>query len=134
MGRLTNDRHEAFAQGLARGMSQIDAYTAAGYTANRSAASKLQTNANIQARVGELQSRAATNVVITREWIIEQLVDNAAKAKQAGDFAPSNKAIELLGKELGMFVERTENVNLNHDVSDEPATEDEWAAQHARPN
>ena len=39
-------------------------------------------------------------------------------------------ALVDIGKHLGMFIERTENVNLNHDVSDRPATEEEWAAEH----
>jgi hypothetical protein len=66
--------------------------------------------------------------------VLEQLIDNADKAKKAGDFGPSNQALNLIGKELGMFVERSENVNINHDVSDSPLTENEWAEQHARPN
>ena len=68
--------------------------------------------------------------MLSREWVLEQLVDNASKAKAAGDFGPSNQALNLLGKELGMFVDKTENVNLNHDVSDRPASEEEWAAEH----
>lgn len=134
MGRLTNDRHETFAQGLAKGMSQTDAYVAAGYKSDRGAASRMSANVNVQARVEELQSRAASNVVISREWVIEQLVENAKLAKEQGDFAPANKAVELLGKELGMFVDRTENVNLNYDTSSEPLGEDEWSEQFARPN
>lgn len=43
-------------------------------------------------------------------------------------------ALVDIGKHLGMFIERTENVNLNHDVSAEPDTEDEWATKHAHPN
>lgn len=133
MGRLENDRHETFAQALAKGMSATDAMKAAGYSDPRNS-TRLTKNDEIRTRVEELQGRAAANVVITREWVIEQLVDNARLAKEQGDFSPANQAIKLLGMELGMFVERTENVNLNHDVTDEPATEDEWAAQHARPN
>ena len=40
-------------------------------------------------------------------------------------------ALVDIGKHLGMFIDRSENVNINHDVSDQPATEDEWAAQHS---
>lgn len=43
-------------------------------------------------------------------------------------------ALVDIGKHLGMFVERTENININHDVTDEPATEDDWAAEHAARN
>lgn len=40
-------------------------------------------------------------------------------------------ALELLGKELGMFVERAEIVNIHHEVSPELPTADEWAREHA---
>jgi phage terminase small subunit len=43
-------------------------------------------------------------------------------------------ALVNIGKHLGMFIERSENINHNIDVTDEPASEDEWAGQHARPN
>ena len=130
MPALSNARHERFAQELAKGKSASEAYVSAGYEESRSAASRLSANVNVQARLDELKERAAANVSLTREWVLEQLVDNAAKAKAAGDFGPSNQALNLLGKELGMFVERTENVNIEHVVSDDLPTAEEWEAEH----
>lgn len=43
-------------------------------------------------------------------------------------------ALVDIGKHLGMFVERTENINHNIDVTDEPATEEEWEAEHVARN
>ncbi|MDL2408725.1 terminase small subunit [Rhizobium calliandrae] len=40
-------------------------------------------------------------------------------------------ALVDIGKHLGMFVERTENVNTNFVVSAQPVTEEEWLAQHS---
>lgn len=130
MAALANARHEKFAQELAKGSSASDAMKAAGFQSDRRNSTRLTTNEDIARRVEELKERAATNVSISREWVIEQLVDNAKKAKAEGDYAPSNKALELLGKEIGMFVDRTENVNINHDVSDEPLSDEEWASRH----
>lgn len=145
MTMLKNPRHERFAQAIAAGKSAADAYTEAGYAESRSAASRLSTNVNISTRVAELQSRVTDGVVITRQWVLERLVENANRAMQAAapvgqDGQPSgeyryegsvaNRALELLGKELGMFIERVENTNLNYDVSSEPASADEWAAEH----
>lgn len=129
---LSNARHERFAQELAKGLVPEDAYQAAGFKPARQNAHRLMTKDDVRARVEELKQRAAADVQVSREWVLEQLIDNAAKAKQAGDFGPSNQALNLIGKELGMFVERSENVNINHDVSDQPLSEDEWEAQHAR--
>jgi hypothetical protein len=68
--------------------------------------------------------------MLSREWVLERLVDNAKAAREAGDFGPSNQALNLLGKELGMFVERTENVNIEHVVSDDLPTPEEWESEH----
>ena len=127
---LDNQRHEAFAQGLAKGRSATEAYTLAGYKGDRTAASRLSTNVHIRQRVDELQAMVAERVVVDREWVLAKLIENAANNQEANPNA-SNKALELIGKELGMFVERSENVNLNVDVTDEPATEGEWAEKHA---
>lgn len=61
---LKNARHETFAQGLAKGMSATDAYTAAGYAGDRTAASRLSTNVNITRRVDEIKNRVAEKA----EW------------------------------------------------------------------
>lgn len=128
MGALSNPRHERFVQELAKGVSASDACRAVGIDPRNS--TRLMKNDEISRRLEELQERAVSNVLLSREWVLEQLVDNASKAKAAGDFGPSNQALNLLGKELGMFVDKTENVNINHDVSDRPASEEEWAAEH----
>lgn len=103
MPTLPNARHERFAQALAQGKTADEAYQEAGYSPNRGNASTLKAKQNIKDRVEELTSRAANGVVLTKQWVLEQLMDNAAKAKTKEDFGPSNKALELLGKHLKMF-------------------------------
>ena len=75
----------------------------------------------------------------TRVWVLDELRDNALKAKAAvpvldakgqptgewrADFGASNMALKLIGMELGMFVERKE---VRHgrldDVTDEKLRE-----------
>lgn len=74
----------------------------------------------LMAQTLDLSDRKA---VLTRAWVIEQLMDNALKAKAEKDFAASNRALELLGKieELRMFSERNETThrynNESHAVS-----------------
>ena len=95
-------------------------------TINREAFALLE-NHKITARLGVLKERAAAKAVLTRAWIIEELMDNAKKAKGAEDFIASNKALELLGKtdEMRMFVERSESDNRHdHKVSPVSAFDD----------
>jgi phage terminase small subunit len=131
---LPNPRHEVFAQELAKGKPACDAYEVAGYNPSRSSASRLQQNADISARVDELLAtreqihaqateRAVQRTALTKEWVIEGLMENAQRAlqrqavldddgKPVGEYhyqgQVANRAFELLGKELGMFIERRE--------------------------
>jgi hypothetical protein len=130
MPAIDNPRHELFAQALFQGKTQDEAYVSAGFKRHDGNAARLSGNERIQARLAELTARAAANVSLTKEWVIEQLIDNARFARAAGDIGPSNQALSLLGKEIGMFVERTENVNFHHDISNHPPSEDEWEQAH----
>jgi hypothetical protein len=47
------------------------------------------------------------------------------------DAGAANRALELLGKEVGMFVERQETENHHYNISDEPMTEEEWEESFA---
>lgn len=122
MPALSNPRHELFAQNLAKGMSQDAAYEAAGFKPSRSNASMLAAKQNIIERLAELTARAADAVVLSKSWVIERLIQNVDRAMQyeeimrgdqgTGEFkydgGVANKALELLGKEIGMFVDRKE--------------------------
>ena len=51
-------------------------------------------------------------VGLPKEWVIERLMENVNRAMQAQEVcnagSVANKALELLGKELGMFIEPKE--------------------------
>lgn len=186
---LPNARHERFAQELAKGSSATDAYTAAGYKGDRTAASRLSSNVNIEERVREILARGAERAAITEEMVLRELAkigfsdirkaikwqahvtdmevddetgetrmsvtnqvqiidsdqiddDTAAAIAEISQtdrgglkvkFHDKKGALVDIGKHLGMFVERTENININHDVTDAPASEDDWESEH-RPN
>lgn len=137
MPTLDDPRHEKFAQELARGASNADAYMAAGYNTKSVAAAsananRLLKNAAVRARVEELQGKAAEIAVLDRAWVLDRLMRNAricmgeetVKVKRAKrgttdvqeievharDPREANKALELLGKtpELALFIDRVE--------------------------
>jgi phage terminase small subunit len=70
---LENPRHEAFAQGLAKGKTADDAYTLAGYRPHRGNASTLRANQNISDRVAELLSSSANRAEITVTRVLKEL-------------------------------------------------------------
>ena len=61
---LRNAKHEAFAQALAKGRSQEDAYADAGFKPHRQNASRLMTNDDVRRRVEEIKGRIAEKA----EW------------------------------------------------------------------
>jgi phage terminase small subunit len=85
---LPNNKHELFAQGLAKGLSADAAYQPAGYKQSRSAASRLSTNVNIRARVEELQNKAAEKVELSKAWVLARLKQTVERAMQAVFMGP----------------------------------------------
>jgi phage terminase small subunit len=63
----------------------------------------------IKAAVDAAQARRAEKAGITQEWVLDNLRSVATRCMVGGnDFNPTgaNRALELLGKHLGMFIER----------------------------
>lgn len=147
---LTNSKHELFAQEIAKGVSGREAYRTAGYTAKSDAgadvsASRLLKDAKVAARIAELQEGAAEKAMISKQWVIERLIENANRAMQAVEVKDSegngtgeykydgsvaNKALELLGKEVGMFVDRKQTTNVSYIIADKPMSPDEWESKY----
>lgn len=133
MPSLANPRHERFAQELAKGKSATEAYAEAGYEESRSSASRLLTNANVQARVAELQERAAAKTELTVATITERLIriaDQAEALGEASGLAVARASMMDAAKLNGLIIERTENVNIEHVVSDDLPTAEEWETEH----
>lgn len=133
---LDNAKHEHFCQLVSNGESATVAYELAGYSAQGAAASasRLLKKAEICERLAflrslkekqhaEVVSAVVEKAGLTKEWIISQLMENVAMAKAAepvldsegkptGEYKQNlpaaNKALELLGSEIGMFIKKAE--------------------------
>lgn len=121
---LTNQRHEKFCQLVAGGMPASRAYTEAGYSCSSGSvdanASRLLKKDRVFNRVQELgektQSALIKLISVDKQWVIEQLIENARMAKEEGQIGPANRALELIGKELGMFVDRKDvSMTVTHE-------------------
>lgn len=126
---LKNRKHELFAGFYAKTGNARQAYIDAGYSPNGAdaSASKLLKTTKVAARIAEIRGNIAKVVQektgIDKAWVTTQLVEVVRMAKaaepvldhegsQIGEYrqnlAAANKALELLGKEIGMFVDRKE--------------------------
>ncbi len=100
MAVLRNARHERFAQNKAKGMSIGPAYTAAGYKATGHSAevsgARLLKNVEVQARIAELQNRAAEKTGYTIVKATEEL--EAARQLAATEKNPAAMVSAIMGK------------------------------------
>lgn len=72
-GPLNNARHERFAQELAKGASQVEAYRLAGYEPIEANASRLTRNDKVATRIAELKLNAANRAEITQARVLAEL-------------------------------------------------------------
>lgn len=108
MPALKNTRHERFAQELAKGKSQTEAYTDAGYKGDVTAASRLSRNVKVQERVAELKERGAIRAEITLQTILDEL-EQARIAALGAETPQSSAAVSAsLGKAklMGFVVDK----------------------------
>ena len=112
--RLTG-KQEAFAQLVAKGSMLVEAYREAGYMPNGSdktqweAASRLMANSKVLARVKQIQADIEEDRrTIERrreEYVLKRLQEEAEQADTDGARV---RALELMGKTIGMFTDRVE--------------------------
>ena len=126
---LRNSKHEHFAGLVAKGVTGTEAAVTAGFSQRRAivTASELLARPDVKARIAELHVIVAERVTektgIDKAWVMAELVEVVKMAKAAepvkdaegnpiGEYkqnlAAANKALELIGKEFCMFVDRSE--------------------------
>jgi phage terminase small subunit len=129
MPALRNPRNEHFACLVASGEAPTRAYVLAGYSPNGAGASSLRLLRNDQvcARIAELKSEIAerSNAPVDRAWVLGKLktvVERCMQAEPACDAmgtetgvfqfqaSDANRALELLGRELGMFRDQSDHL------------------------
>jgi hypothetical protein len=110
---LRNPRHEKFSQLVASGIKPREAYVSVEYkpTGAKQAASRLLTKVDVRERVSELQQAAARStaeaVILNRERVLNRLSQLSHEAQQTGHYSAAARCEELIGKEIGMFVDRS---------------------------
>jgi len=129
MPLLRNPRHEKFCEMVASGVRPSQAYVSVGYseTGACQAASRLLRRVDVRARISEIHTAALESAVercaLSRAWALESLQSVAQRCMQAEPAANSKgekngmytfnaagatRALELLGRQLGLFTERSE--------------------------
>lgn len=117
MAALSNPKHERFAQLLAKGENATNSYKQAGYTAQgnsaEAAASRLLSDVRVQARIAELQERAAIKAEMTALDIVRMLEEDRALARQEKQTSAAVSAAMGIAKILGLVIDRSELTGKN---------------------
>lgn len=107
-------KQEKFAQLVASGKTQADAYRGA-YDASGCSDAVIYNNASvlmkdneISVRVSELRMPIEEQVGITLKSYIDEMMELKRKAQDSEEYGASIKALELAGKCLGYYVNKTE--------------------------
>jgi phage terminase small subunit len=112
MAALKNDRHERFAQGLAKGLSADEAYREAGYKPNRGNATRLKANENVAARIEEIRNAGALRAEVSVQRVLQELGRiGFADLRQAFDEDGNLKPVEKWGDDFAAAVASVEVVS-----------------------
>jgi len=133
-------QEEAYCRARAFGMTQAEAVSvmSGGKNTQNGTGSHWEKKPHVKARINELRhqitERAVEKASLDRAWVLSRLMKVADRCMQEEpvtkngeptgeykfDSAGANRALELLGKEMGMFVERKQiEMNPLGQMSDE---------------
>lgn len=110
---LSSPRHERFAQELAKGKTQTEAYAIAGYKPSEQHASRLARNGKVIERLAELQSAAAERAEITAADIAKQLDEDREFARGLSSASAAVSATMGKAKVLGLIVDKQSHSGPN---------------------
>lgn len=128
MPALSNAKHERFAQELSKGKTATDAYVIAGYKANDGNAATLKGNQRILDRIAELQGAASMRVEVTIASLIQEAAEIQKAAQEANQHSAAVAALTAKAKLAGLWIDKSDNTNLNRVVDAASVTDAELAA------
>lgn len=141
---LKNPKHERFAQLVSSGVSKTQAAKDVGYSELRAPqqGSNLAKTRKVAERIQELtvrvEDQTASTASISRAWVLERLIENVDRCMQAiqvmdklgkptGIYAwnpkEANAGLALIGKEIGMFVEKKDLTVRSASIEEIPQDE-----------
>jgi phage terminase small subunit len=131
-------KQQRFVAEYLKDLNATQAAIRAGYSATNADVTgpRLLGNVGIAAEIQKRQDKIAGKLELTAEKVLQDLEEVRAKALEGGQYAPAVRAIELRGKHIGMFVERSEttaNVTVTNAVDrPERETREQWIARRAK--
>jgi phage terminase small subunit len=113
--KVNTPQRQQFCREMLVDLIQTNAAKRAGF-AEKSAhveGSRLMRIPEIRRAVAQGLRELNEDSMISRQWILERLKQNLAKADAAGEYQAANRALALLAKANGML-DKDLNINMNH--------------------
>lgn len=106
-----NPKQKRFVEEYLKDLNATQAAIRAGYSKKtaHSQGPRLLDHVGVSEAIQKGQKKLSEKAEISVAWVIEQLQNNHIKANVSEDFNASNKALELIGKHLGAFIERVQH-------------------------
>lgn len=125
------DKRLDFAEQYLKDFNATQAAIRAGYSPHtaKQQGSRLLTNVDVRARIGELQDEAAERNRVEIDEIIGKLRGAYDEAMSDGRYGAAVRAAELLGKHIGMFSDKVQ-ASVSHTYLN--ASEEDLTAEIAR--
>ena len=131
---LSSPRHEHFCQLIVEGYGDLDAYEEAGFKRHKGSASRLRNSTHICERIEQLRERNQKRHDVTIESILDELDDALCLSRRTESPSSMIAATKAKAQLMGLWVERAENLNQNHNyvISDQPEeqTSQAWLEQN----
>jgi len=112
--RELSAEEELFCREFAASGDRHKALEVSGYKGKRPGvtASRWLQKSNVQKRVAALRTQHEARLNITRDIYLGMLQETYERAMADGDYAGANRALELMGKAQGYFVEQKAVLNM----------------------
>ena len=120
-GGLT-PRQEKFCLEYMKTGDSEQAFKVSGYKSRylKAGANRLLEKPLIQIRINEIREQALKDIKVNAEKVIDKIIEVYDAAMQESDYTNANRAMESVGKHLGMFVDRSEQKVTQLTKGEEP--------------
>lgn len=113
-----NKRQKAYVQNRARGMSRERSAILAGYPAGQEAGKQVESMPTVQEELAKIRAQMADAAGVSKEDIVQMLMDAAALAKLQADPTALVGAARELGKMLGFYAPEVKKTISSIDKND----------------
>lgn len=112
MKKKPTKQQEAYAQSRGKGLSREKSAIIAGYAGAGAGTSlsEIESSPTVQTRLAEIKAETAKNTKITKEDVVDMLIDAANMAKLTADPQGMVAAARELGKMLGYYAPEVKRV------------------------